>query len=83
MERIRFPLITSLLFSGSYIAGKYTTVDLDPLTTSLSRFAIALLFLVALVVHYRLHSLKLAAKDVPAMMLLGLTGMSATTTSFF
>ena len=59
MQRILFPLTTSLLFSGSYIAGKYTTVDLDPLTTTLGRFSIALVFLLLLAGHYRLGGLKI------------------------
>ena len=75
MQRIVFPLITSLLFSGSYVAAKYTTLDLDPLTTTLARYVIALVFLALLVRHYRAHSLKLALKDIPAMLLLGITGI--------
>lgn len=75
MLRILFPLITSLLFSGSYIAGKYTTVDLDPLTTTLARFAIALGFLALLAMHFRLRALKIALRDIPWMMLLGATGI--------
>ncbi|NIM28947.1 MAG: EamA/RhaT family transporter, partial [Gammaproteobacteria bacterium] len=50
MKRILFPLTTSVLFSGSYIAGKYTTVDLDPLTATLLRYFVALLFLTLLLV---------------------------------
>jgi drug/metabolite transporter (DMT)-like permease len=45
--------MTSALFSGSYIAGKYTTLDLGPLTTTLLRYFIALLFLSSLLLHYK------------------------------
>ena len=83
MQRIVFPLITSLLFSGSYIAGQYTTVDLDPLTTTLARFSIALVFLLLLAGHYRLGGLKISLRDIPAMMLLGVTGIVAYHYFFF
>jgi len=75
MKRILFPLITGLVFSGSYIAGKYTTVDLDPLTTTLARFAIALVFLTMLLIHSPVRSLRIAIKDLPALLFLGLTGI--------
>ena len=75
MEKILFPLITSLMFSGSYIAAKYTTVDLDPLTTTLSRFSIALVFLMILLIPNPTGRLRIAIKDLPALLLLGLTGI--------
>jgi len=40
--KVLLPLLTSLLFAGSFVAGKYTTVGLGPLTTSLLRYVIAL-----------------------------------------
>ena len=83
MQRILFPLITSLLFSGSYIAGKYTTLELDPLTTTLGRFTIALVFLLLLTGHYRLDGLRISLRDIPAMMLLGVTGVVAYHYFFF
>ena len=45
MNRVLLPLMTSMLFSGSYIAGKYTMPDPGPLTTTLLCYFIALLFL--------------------------------------
>jgi drug/metabolite transporter (DMT)-like permease len=39
------PLLTSVCFAGSFVAGKYTTYDLTPLTTTLLRYIVALLFL--------------------------------------
>ena len=42
MNRVLLPLMTSVLFSGSYIAGKYTTLDLGPLTTTALRYLVAL-----------------------------------------
>ena len=75
MQRILFPLITSVLFSGSYIAAKYTTVELDPLTTTLCRFAIALVILVTLLANYRVSSLRLTPKHIPAVAALGLSGI--------
>lgn len=75
MERVLFPLVTSLLFSGSYIAGKYTTVDLDPLTTTLLRYGVALLFLSCLLPRYGIASLKLARRDIWATVALALSGI--------
>ena len=67
--------MASLLFAGSFVAGKYTTVDLEPITTSLLRYLVALLFLSALVVWYRPESLRLAAADLLPMALLGTFGI--------
>lgn len=75
MSKIVIPLLTSLLFSGSYVAGKYTTVDLGPLTTTLLRYAVALAFLGALVPHYGMRSLALARRDFVPVALLGLFGI--------
>ncbi|MBE9076737.1 DMT family transporter [Romeria aff. gracilis LEGE 07310] len=38
-------MLTSLLFAGSFVAGKYTTVELGPLMTTLLRYLIAAAFL--------------------------------------
>jgi drug/metabolite transporter (DMT)-like permease len=75
MNRVLFPLMTSVLFSGSYIAGKYTTVDLGPLTTTLLRYLIALIFLSGLLFHYKSSALKLRRRDIVPALILGLTGI--------
>lgn len=75
MKRVLLPLMTSVLFSGSYIAGKYTTLDLGPLTTTLLRYCIALLFLSALLLHYKRAALILRGRDVVPALLLGLFGI--------
>ena len=75
VSRILFPLITGLLFAGSYIAGKYTTLDLGPLTTTLVRYSFALLFLAALLPYYKPHALLIERRDLPALLLLGLFGI--------
>jgi drug/metabolite transporter (DMT)-like permease len=67
--------MTSVLFSGSYIAGKYTTLDLGPLTTTLLRYLIALLFLSGLLVHYKRSALILRRRDIAPAALLGLFGI--------
>ena len=79
------PLLTSLLFSGSYIAGKYTTADLGPLTTSLLRYAVALGFLSLmallaplasrLVPWFGNNGLRVQARDLPWLVGLGLSGI--------
>lgn len=67
--------MTSALFSGSYIAGKYTTLDLGPLTTTLLRYMVALLFLSSLLLHYRRSALVLRRRDIAPVLLLGLFGI--------
>jgi drug/metabolite transporter (DMT)-like permease len=67
--------MTSVLFSGSYIAGKYTTLDLGPLTTTLLRYLVALTFLSSLLVHYKLRALVLRRRDIAPALLLGLFGI--------
>lgn len=42
-------VLTSVLFAGSFVAGKYATSELGPLTITLFRYVIALVFLQGLV----------------------------------
>ena len=70
---ILLPLVTSLLFAGSFIAGKYTTADLGPLTTSLLRYIVALVFLMSLAIAKR-FSLTIGLPDLGKLVLLGLFG---------
>ena len=42
-------ILTSLLFAGSFVAGKYTTGEMGPLLITLLRYAIASTFLHLLV----------------------------------
>ncbi|HEY9736001.1 MAG TPA: DMT family transporter [Trichocoleus sp.] len=70
------PALTSLLFAGSFVAGKYTTLDLGPLTTSLLRYLIATATLGLLV--WRLTppaALKVERRDWLPMTLLGTFGV--------
>lgn len=71
----RYALATSLLFSGSYIAGKYTTADLDPLTATLFRYVVALVFLLALLPAQSGQSLRIERRHLIAVLGLGLTGI--------
>jgi drug/metabolite transporter (DMT)-like permease len=75
MNSILLPLMTGVLFAGSYVAGKYTTLDLGPLTTTLLRYLIALLFLSGLLLHYKRSALALRARDIAPALLLGLFGI--------
>jgi drug/metabolite transporter (DMT)-like permease len=75
--RVLLPVLTSCLFAGSFIAGKYTTVELGPLTTSLLRYVIAMAVL-GLFIAWSAHptkSLTVAQADWGAMALLGLFGV--------
>lgn len=75
MKKLLFPFVTSLLFAGSFIAGKYTTVDLSPLMTTLLRYLVAMLFLSGLALRYEWSSLKVARSDLFRLLLLGLFGI--------
>ncbi len=64
-----------MLFAGSFVAGKYTNLDLGPLSTTLIRYIIAVLALSVLICHYGTKSLVIQKKDIWQMVLLGLTGV--------
>lgn len=67
--------LTSLLFAGSFIAGKFTTVELSPILTTLLRYIIALGLLSGLLIYYKKSSLLVQTKDVFLLALLGLFGV--------
>lgn len=83
MRVLILPLATSILFAGSFVAGKFTTMDLGPLTASLCRYVIALIFLSALIGHYKLSALKVAYRDLARLGLLGLSGIAGYHYFFF
>ncbi|MBE9136218.1 DMT family transporter [Nodosilinea sp. LEGE 07088] len=75
--KVLLPILTSFLFAGSFVAGKYTTVDLGPLTTSLLRYMIAMGVL-GLFISRSVHpakALTVARSDWGTMALLGLFGV--------
>ena len=74
-RKILVPLATGLLFSGSYISAKYTTSDLGPLTTSLLRYLVALIFLTFFLIRQKTDSLRVARSDLFRLALLGLSGI--------
>ncbi|PSN10378.1 EamA/RhaT family transporter [filamentous cyanobacterium CCT1] len=75
--KVLLPVLTSFLFAGSFVAGKYTTVDLGPLTTSLLRYIIAMVVLGLLISRSAQpgKALTVARSDWGAMGLLGLFGV--------
>ena len=83
MKKLFLPVITAIFFSGSFIAAKYTTFDLGPLTTSFLRYVIAFIFLASLISHYKKDSLKIKKEDVPKLVLLGLFGITGYHFFFF
>jgi len=74
-RKIIWPLLTGLSFAGSFVAGKYIIIDLQPLTTAFLRYAIAVIVLSGLIFYYKPKSLKIAGRDWPLMVLLGLFGV--------
>lgn len=75
VKKASLALVTSVLFSGSYIAGKYTTNDLEPLTTTWLRYVVALLLLTLMLAHFGTRVLHVALRHVPGLVLLGLSGI--------
>ena len=74
-NKLILPVTTALLFSGSYVAARLTTVDLPPLTTSLLRYLCALLFLLIFLIQKQRPSLRVENKDRIWFFLLGATGI--------
>lgn len=74
-KKIFYALSASVLFSGSYVSAQYTIQDLGPLTTSLLRYAVALVFLICLLPRMKTSSLKIPKKDFLRFALLGLSGI--------
>ena len=72
---LALPLVTSALFSGSYVAGKVVAATLDPLDATLARYVVALAFLAALIPRFGRAGVALPWRDVPAVVALGLTGI--------
>ncbi|MCG8353729.1 MAG: DMT family transporter [Chloroflexales bacterium] len=75
MPKLATPLLTSLLFAGSFIAGKYTTRDLGPLTTSFLRYLVALIFLGILAPRFGYSKLRTSPSDISRFLGLGITGI--------
>ncbi|PSR18820.1 EamA/RhaT family transporter [filamentous cyanobacterium CCP3] len=75
--KVLLPVLTSFLFAGSFVAGKYTTVDLGPLTTSLLRYIIAMAVLGFFISRSAqpTKALTVARSDWGTMVLLGLFGV--------
>jgi drug/metabolite transporter (DMT)-like permease len=80
MSRFRMlllPVATSLLFSGSFVAAKYVTQELPPLTATLMRYIAALAFLSLLSLRKRPVSSKSGKPNlllIVAASLLGIVG---------
>jgi len=74
-KKIWLPLLTAICFAGSFVAGKYTTYDLTPLTTTLLRYIVALLFLGIFLIG-RKSTLRVSLKqDLFYFVFLGLFGI--------
>ena len=74
-KQILLPVLTSVLFAGSFIGGKYTTADLGPLTASLLRYIAALVCLGVLGLQQRRSSSKIERGDWYKLVLLGIFGI--------
>jgi drug/metabolite transporter (DMT)-like permease len=75
LRSLVLPLATSVLFSGSYVAGKLVAGVPDPLDATLARYLIALLVLAALIPRFGASTLRVLPRDLPRLVALGLTGI--------
>jgi hypothetical protein len=84
LRKISLPTLTALSFSGSFVAAKYTTLYLRPLTTTLLRYIIALVLLsLIFLINRKRHSLRVARADLFKMFLLACSELSDTIFSSF
>ena len=77
------PIITGILFGGSFIAAKYALEDLGPLSATLLRYGVALLFLWLLLPWQKKDAIRIKRNDLPQMFLLGLFGIAGYHYFFF
>lgn len=82
-KNLLLPVLTSALFAGSFIGGKYTTADLGPLTASLLRYIAALTCLGVLGLQHRRPSSKIQRGDWYKLVLLGIFGIAGYHFFFF
>jgi len=68
-------VVTALLFSGSYVAGKFAVSDMGPLGITLCRYVVAAMFLSTLSLsgHYRLQRIR--KRSLGRFAVLGLLGI--------
>jgi len=74
-KKVLLPTVTALTFAGSFVAAKYATSELPPLTITFLRYIVAFIFLTGLLPYYKSSSLKVAGKDIIPLILLGLFGI--------
>lgn len=70
-----FALGTAALFSGSYVAARYTTLELGPLTTSFLRYSVGLVFLIFFGLYTQQLSFKFPRADLLEHLCLGIFGI--------
>jgi len=76
-------IFTALLGSGNFIAAKFTTYDLGPLTSAFLRYTIASFFLATLMFIRRQNPLRIDKSDVLVFVLLGVFGFACHHYFFF
>lgn len=74
-KKVLVPFLTSLAFSGSFIAAKYTTADLSPLVTTLLRYIIAVLFFAVLIAVKRVPVFVVTRSHLLRLLIAGLLGI--------
>jgi len=74
-KKTLYPLVSSLFFAGSFVAAKYAVLELEPFTTTLLRYIVALIFLTALMSNHKLASLSIVKANLIPLILLGLFGI--------
>ncbi len=74
-RNILLPVLTSLTFAGSFVAGKYAMADLAPLTATFLRYVVAVAFLSAIIALKGRSEFAVRRADIGRLVLLGLLGV--------
>lgn len=75
--------LTALFWAGAFIGGKIGVKEFPPLSLTFFRFLIATLILFPIMIRIEPKSWKLRRKDLPIILLLGMTGMFGYHVLFF
>jgi len=74
-KNVLVPFLTSLAFSGSFVAAKYTTADLTPLATTLLRYIIAIVFFAVLIILKKKPFFSIKRSHLFRLLIAGLFGI--------
>ena len=75
--------LTAFFWSGAFIGGKVGVGEFTPVTLTFFRFLLASIILLPVMIHSEGSLVKVGRKDIPVLIILGLTGMFGYHALFF